>query len=421
MQSTTIGKKLYLGFLAVIVATGVLPGLLSTALRRFIPQEYVLIFTGVLGIFLGIILAFVMSRSLTTEIRALAAAVRVVAEGDLTKDVPVNTADEVGELAQTFNQMVRSLREIAREVKSTSDAVTGSAVALSASAEEMNSSTEEIAATVEQIAKGAEHQAGLVEQTSKVMREMARAITEIASRAKAAAEAAAEAGYTAQTGGKSAREAMDKMKGVFSIVEGAAGGVKALSERTQQIGIIVDVITKIAQQTNLLALNATIEAARAGEAGRGFAVVAEEVRKLATEAATSAEKIAEIVREVQTENTRVVSSMEVATRDIASGREVLTYTSDALEEIVRGVVDEVKKVQEISALTQQQTEGAQSLVKTIDEIAKVAEDNAASTEEASAATTEQTASMEQMAQSAQQLSGLADKLKTLVARFHVGR
>jgi methyl-accepting chemotaxis protein len=421
MQSTTIGKKLYLGFLAVIVATGVLPGLLSTALHRFIPQEYVLIFTGVLGIFLGIILAFVMSRSLTTEIRALAAAARVVAEGDLTKDVPVNTSDEVGELAQTFNQMVRSLREIAREVKATSDAVTGSAVALSASAEEMNSSTEEIAATVEQIAKGAEHQAGLVEQTSKVMREMARAITEIASRAKAAAEAAAEAGYTAQTGGKSAREAMDKMKGVFSIVEGAAGGVKALSERTQQIGTIVDVITKIAQQTNLLALNATIEAARAGEAGRGFAVVAEEVRKLATEAATSAEKIAEIVREVQTENTRVVSSMEVATRDIASGREVLTYTSDALEEIVRGVVDEVKKVQEISALTQQQTEGAQSLVKTIDEIAKVAEDNAASTEEASAATTEQTASMEQMAQSAQQLSGLADKLKTLVARFHVGR
>ena len=421
MQSTTIGKKLYLGFLAVIVATGVLPGLLSTALRRFIPQEYILIFTGFLGILLGIILAFVMSRSLTTEIRALAGAARVVAEGDLTKDVPVNTADEVGELAQTFNQMVRSLREIAREVKTTSDAVTGSAVALSASAEEMNSSTEEIAATVEQIAKGAEHQAGLVEQTSKVMREMAGAITEIASRAKAAAEGAAEAGYTAQTGGKSAREAMDKMKGVFSIVEGAAGGVKALSGRTQQIGTIVDVITKIAQQTNLLALNATIEAARAGEAGRGFAVVAEEVRKLATETATSAEKIAEVVREVQAENIRVVSSMETATRDIASGREGLTYTSDALEEIVRVVVDEVKKVQEISALTQQQTEGAQALVKTIDEIAKVAEDNAASTEEASAATTEQTASMEQMAQSAQQLSGLADKLKTLVARFHVGR
>ena len=152
-SSATIGKKLYLGFLAVILATGVLPGLLSaTVLRRIIPQEYILIFTGILGIIIGMILAFVMSKSLTTEIRTLAATAHIVAEGDLTKDVLVNTSDEVGELAAAFNQMLASLREIVREVKTTSGAVTTSAVALSASAEEMNSSTEEIAATVEQIA-----------------------------------------------------------------------------------------------------------------------------------------------------------------------------------------------------------------------------------------------------------------------------
>jgi methyl-accepting chemotaxis protein len=270
------------------------------------------------------------------------------------------------------------------------------------------------------MAKGAEQQASLVEQTSKVMRDLATASSEIASRAKAAAEAAAEAGYTAQTGGKSVGEAMEKMRGVFGIIEGAAGGVKGFSLKTQQIGSIVDVITRIAQQTNLLALNATIEAARAGEAGRGFAVVAEEVRKLATEAATSAEKIAEIIKEVQSENAKVSGSMEVATREITAGRDTLTYTSHGLEEIVRVVVEQVKKVQEISALTQQQTQGTQELVRTIDEIAKVAEDNAASTEEASAATTEQTASMEQMAQSAQKLSEMADRLKTVVARFNVG-
>jgi len=417
---TTIGKKLYAGFLFVICVTAVVSAVLSYGLRQFLPQDYSFAITWLLASVAGMILAFVMSKSLTTEIRSLATTARIVAEGDLTRDVPVNTSDEVGELAAAFNQMVGSLRDIAREVKTTSTAVNSSAAALSASAEEMNASTEEIAATVEQMAKGAEHQAGLVEQTSKVMREMANSINEIAARAKSAAEAAAEAGYTAQTGGKSAREAMDKMKGVFSIIESAASGVKGFSDKTQQIGTIVDVITKIAQQTHLLALNATIEAARAGDAGRGFAVVAEEVRKLATEAASSAEKIAEIIKQVQGENTKVAGSIEVATREISSGREVLTYTGDALEDIVRVVVEEVKKVQEISALTQQQTQGAQELVKTIDEIAKVAEDNAAATEEASAATTEQTASMEQMAQSAQQLSKLADKLKTLVARFNVG-
>lgn len=416
----TIGKKLFIYFLVVIAVTAALPSLLSPLFQRLLPQEYLFIITGVSALVVGMVLAFLMSKTLTTEIRSLAATARVVAEGDLTRDVPVNTGDEVGELAAAFNQMVGSLREIAREVKTTAEAVTTSAAALSSSAEEMNASTEEIAATVEQMAKGAEHQAGLVEQTSKVMREMANSINEIAARAKSAAEAAAEAGYTAQTGGKSAREAMEKMKGVFSIIESAAAGVKGFSDKAQQIGSIVDVITKIAQQTHLLALNATIEAARAGEAGRGFAVVAEEVRKLATEAASSAEKIADIIKQLQAENSRVAASMEVATREISSGREVLTYTGDALEDIVRVVVEEVKKVQEISALTQQQTQGAQEMVTTIDEIAKVAEDNAAATEQASAATTEQTASMEQMAQSAQQLSRLADKLKTLVARFHVG-
>ena len=419
-SATTIGRKLYAGFLVVICVTAVISSALSIGLRRFLPQDYILAITWLLAILAGMILAFAMSKGLTTGMRSLAGTARIVAEGDLTRDVPVTTSDEVGELAAAFNQMVASLRDIAREVKTTSTAVNTSAAALSASAEEMNASTEEIAATVEQMAKGAEHQASLVEQTSKVMREMASAINEIAARAKSAAEAAAEAGYTAQTGGKSAGEAMDKMKGVFSIIEGAATGVKGFSDKTQQIGSIVDVITKIAQQTHLLALNATIEAARAGEAGRGFAVVAEEVRKLATEAASSAEKIAEIIKQIQGENTKVATSIEVATREISSGREVLTYTGDALEDIVRVVVEEVKKVQEISALTQQQTQGAQELVKTIDEIAKVAEDNAAATEEASAATTQQTASMEQMAQAAQQLSRLADRLKTLVARFNVG-
>jgi len=418
-SGNTIGKKLFLGFIGVIALTVLLSGMLPMLFRQFFTQEHVLFVTIPVATVVGMLVAFALAKGLTRELRFLASTAAGVAQGDLTKDVPVNSTDEVGELGTAFNQMVGSLREIAREVKTTSETVNTSAVSLSASAEEMNASTEEIASTVEQIAKGAEHQAGLVEQTSKVMREMANSINEIAGRAKSAAEAAAEAGYTAQTGGKSAREAMEKMKEVFGIIEGAAAGVKGFSEKTQQIGTIVDVITKIAQQTHLLALNATIEAARAGEAGRGFAVVAEEVRKLATEAATSTEKIAELIKQIQAENTRVAASIEVATREVSSGREVLTYTGEALEDIVRVVVDEVKKVQEISGLTQQQTQGAQELVKTIDEIAKVAEDNAAATEEASAATTEQTASMEQMAQSAQQLSRLADKLKTLVARFNV--
>ncbi len=418
----SIKGTIFIGFMGAIVITVVgmvfATGYLERSeFGRFFGPVMVQVLAGIAAIPLGLIVATLTARNLMRTIRPLADATTIISEGDLTRDVAAASNDELGDLAEAFNRMVASLRQIVLEVKATSEQVTTQALALSTSAEEMNSSTGEIAGTVEQIAKGAEHQAGLVEQVSKLMREMAGAINEIAARAKSAAEAASEAGYTAQTGGKSAREAMAKMKEVFGIMEASAQSVRGFSEKTQQIGTIVDVITKIAQQTHLLALNAAIEAARAGEAGGAFSVVAEEVRKLATEAGSSAEKIAEIIREIRAENTKVVGAMEVAIREVSGGREALTFTGQALEEIVKVVLDEVRKVQEISGLTQQQTQGAEALVKTIDEIAKVAEDNAASSEEASAATTEQTASMDHMAESAQQLSALADKLRNLVARF----
>jgi len=419
-----IGRKLFFWFLVTIAITVVVTVAATDWLGAMVAGSLlgvtaVRIVGGFLAILAGLVVATVVARKLTQTVQSLAEATTIISEGDLTRDVVGTSNDELGDLAEAFNRMVGNLRQIVLEAKATSEQVTTSALALSTSAEQMNSSTGEIAGTVEQIAKGAEHQATLVEQVSRLMREMAGAINEIAARAKAAAEAATQAGHTAQTGGKSAREAMAKMKEVFGIIEASAHGVRGFSEKTQQIGTIVDVITKIAQQTHLLALNAAIEAARAGEAGGAFSVVAEEVRKLATEAGTSAEKITGLIKEIRTENTKVAEAMEVATREVSAGREAVTFTGQALEDIVRVVLEEVRQVQEISGLTQQQTQGAEALVKTIDEIAKVAEDNAASSEEASAATTEQTASMDHMAESAQQLSAMADKLRNLVARFRV--
>ncbi|MFQ5882439.1 MAG: methyl-accepting chemotaxis protein [Candidatus Methylomirabilales bacterium] len=401
-----IANKILLGFLVIILTTTIMAS-----------RDYVTAFASIL---VGAVAAKILSRMIAREVEALVAATRVLSEGDLTKEVALSSQDELGELAGAFNQMVLSLREIVRETKGMTDKVGQSTMALSATAEETNTATEEIASTVDQIAKGAERQVILVEDGSRVMREMAHSTSEIASRARSAAEAVAEAGNTAQSGGKSAQEAMAKMEEVFSLLESVAAGVKGFGAKTQQIGTIVDLITRIAHETHLLALNATIEAARAGEHGRGFAVVADEIRKLAGEAGASAERIAKLAQEVREESDQVLASMEVAGKEIGSGRQVLRFTEEALQEIVRGVVQRVQRVEEISLLTEQQTLAAEVVVKTIDEVAKVAQDHALSTQQASAATVEQTASMEQMALSAQELSLMADKLREKVSRFRVG-
>ncbi len=400
-----IGNKILLGILAVIFITTVMT-----------TRDYLTAFTSLL---VGAVAARVLSRMIARRVETLAAATRVISAGDLTKDVAVPSQDELGDLATSFNQMVQSLREIVRETKAVAEKVSASAAALSVTAEEVNSAIEEIALTVDQIAKGAENQVESIGETSHVMRGLSQSTNEIATRARTAAVAAAEAASTAESGGRSAQAAMGKMQEVFNLLEAIAGGVKGFGTKTQQIGTIADVITKIAHQTHFLALNATIEAARAGEHGRGFAVVADEVRKLAAEAAGSAERIASIIQEIREESGKVLASMEVATKEIGSGREVLRSTGEALQEIVRAVVQQVKQVQEISQLTEQQTLGAEALVKAIDQIAKVAEDSAVSTQQASAATVEQKAAMEHMALNAQELSATADKLRELVSRFRV--
>ncbi len=86
---------------------------------------------------------------------------------------------------------------------------------------------------------------------------------------------------------------------LFTNLSDASGAVEKLSQDSQEVGSVLDVIMNISEQTNLLALNAAIEAARAGESGRGFAVVADEVRTLASRTQKSAVEIESMIKKLQ--------------------------------------------------------------------------------------------------------------------------
>jgi methyl-accepting chemotaxis protein len=339
--------------------------------------------------------------------------------GKLVDDLRIESEDELGELSSYLNGIFRNITEIINIVQNTSDKVNFSAQSLSASTEEVNSITEETSLTIQNIAKSSDLQAQKVEEMNREIKNMERSVKQVVNSAEMAASAASNASGTARKGGDSAKEAVEKINKIYDVTEKSAGIIKHLGERSNQIGEIVDVITDIADQTNLLALNAAIEAARAGEAGSGFAVVADEVRKLAEGSAKAADEIAALILKTQEDTQTAVHSIELGSKEVTEGREVITRTGRSLDEIVQVLESSTEMARRISGATKELSRGMSNVISSIEEISRSAEQNASATQESAASMEQMTTSMEDVASSAQKLSDLSIQLRENVERFNM--
>lgn len=352
-------------------------------------------------------------------LRDLGGVMTEAGKGDLTVHASVRRPDEIGVLAGECNSLIDSLSLIAGQVRRSAESVSAAASQLSASSQEINSSTIEISSSVQQIAHGAELQSRKVDETSRSMAVIADTSEKVASQATMAVQTSEEAASVARQGEQATEQAVIKIGEVQQAIETLAESVEVLGKRSEQIGGIVDVITSIADQTNLLSLNAAIEAARAGESGRGFSVVAEEVRKLAEGSGRAAEQIGELIKEVQAETAKAVRFMEIGSREVEVGSEVVARSGSALRLINDAVARTSMLSQEIATQMTDQAKRTSEVDRAMHEIAAVVEENAASAEETAAAAEEQTACMEEIAASAQDLSDMAQRLDDAVHRFQV--
>ncbi|BCA81043.1 HAMP domain-containing methyl-accepting chemotaxis protein [Desulfuromonas sp. AOP6] len=415
-----ITYKFVIGFIIVIASTVAVPYVVP---YLGVDPQWQQLFTTVFALLVGLVIGWFFSKAFSTNIRILNAGAERFSKGDFSRAVKVPPSfleDETADLAASLNRVGESLRQLVTQIRATSLQVNDAAQGLTATSEEMTASAHEVANAVEQISGGAETQAEMVEKASKLIREVALSIDLVAASAQKVASSATETATTAQKGGQTARSTMERMKKVLGDVEKGGDQLFSFGLRLQKIEKIVEVITGIAEKTNLLALNASIEAARAGESGRGFAVVAQEISKLADSSARSAGEITALVEGIQAESEKVQGAMKETIREMAAGHEAVDVTGSAFEEIIETALGTKTKATSIAELAVKQSEGASSIVRTIDEISRVVTDNAASTEEVSAVTQEQSAAMEEMSHAAQELSALADTLMRAVDQFHIG-
>lgn len=389
----------------------------NTIMKLLVAIAIALVITGVIAV----VISLFFVRTVVRPIKAINVQLKEISEGegDLTKELQVNSQDEVGELAISFNRMISSLREMIQQVSLTSHQVAASSDELTASTEQTTEATSQIASSIQEVAAGAEAQGIGAAESSKSMQEISDNIQQIAQTTSTVSEVAVETSKEANEGNESLQKVIHQMKKIHTTVEDTASVIKQLEDRSNEIGNIIEVITEIADQTNLLALNAAIEAARAGENGRGFAVVADEVKKLAEQSKSSADQITVLINQIQNDTDHAVTVMQKGTEEVAVGMEVVQHTGEGFERILASVEHVAGQIQEVSAITEEVAAGAEQINATIEEMSHIANTSSANTQNIAAASEEQMASMEEITSSSASLSKMAEDLQMLVGRFKV--
>lgn len=357
-------------------------------------------------------------RRTTKPITNLIAYARTIAQGDLTvQALPIESKDEIGQLAGDFNTMLTNLRDIIGEVSANSQQVASTTEELTASSEYVAKSAQQNARLIQETRDGAAEQVENANQVNKIIAKISQETDGIAQKMVVASSNSHKASIQAKEGNEVIQQAVQQMQTMNEKSASSATTMDSLNKKAEQIGEIITIITSIADQTNLLALNAAIEAARAGEEGKGFAVVAEEVRKLAEQSAASTGQVSQLIHEIQQETYKAVTATHEGNEAAQAGIEMVQHAGESFQKIADSVDGISAELQDVTKVINQINQEVQQIVHVVEEIVQITERGAEHMNTAATVMEEQSASLEQIVTASQSLSAMSDELKLKIKKF----
>jgi methyl-accepting chemotaxis protein len=267
---------------------------------------------------------------------------------------------------------------------------------------QVQSSSAELQAAANQQATGAKEQATAMSQIGTTIIELLASSRQIAESAQRVALIAGQTATSARAGDQTVGRAHESIDGIRKQVDQVVSHMLELGKKSQEIGVVLDLVSELAEQTNILAINATIEAVGAGDAGKRFAVVADEIRKLADRVGGSTKEIRSLIEDVRGAVNTTVMATETGSKTVDAGSRQFAEVTAAFRQIAGLVSTTTEAAREIELSTKQQTTAVEQVNVAIASMAQ--------------ATKETEASSGQTLVTASQLASLSKDLMQLVQR-----
>ncbi|MFA5332278.1 MAG: methyl-accepting chemotaxis protein [Methanoregula sp.] len=362
-----------------------------------------------------------------TEVAELSRLYGKMAEGDLTVRYEITKPDEdtrdvyeqVTKLRDAVRGIVINLEQNIGTVNKQMQNLTSSADNAGRSIEDASKGVNQIAKNAGQVSENAQKAAEGVDQMSKAMQDMSAAVEEITSSMESVSTQAKSANDSAKSGAVLAETVNKDMTEITSATTNVHGIVKDIEKQMADISKIIVLIRDLANQTNLLALNAAIEAARAGEHGRGFAVVASEVKSLAQESRSSAEKIEEMITQLNAATKKATEAMDASKELVNKGVIASGEALDAFKKIQLAAETVANSASEVAAATEEQAATTEEITASVHEVAGIIEHTAKEAGDAAAATEESAAALDEITRMIQTVNDVAVEAMEANRKFKV--